>query len=205
MRAAPRSHSAKTRSPAAKSGAFASITSATAPPAITFPERAGSFTLAAPRFSYFDPAAGAYRTLTAPPIALAVQASTQPAAQPPVGAPAATPARAAAPETLGRDIVFIKDTPGALTPIGRRLYRSVTFWMLQLVPLALWAAVTTYDRRRKLLRADPRLARFASAGRSVRRAIAGAEAALRAGDRGTFTRVRCEGPFWIVRPVDNSG
>jgi tetratricopeptide (TPR) repeat protein len=153
---------------------------------VVIPERAGTFTLAAPRFSYFDPAAGAYRTLTAPPIALAVQASAQPAAQAPVGAPAATPARAAAPETLGRDIVFIKDTPGALTPIGRRLYRSATFWALQLVPLALWMAVAMYDRRRKLLRADPRLARFATAGRSARRAIAGAEAALRAGDRATF-------------------
>jgi len=153
---------------------------------VVIPERAGSFTLAAPRFSYFDPAAGAYRTLTAPPIALAVQASTQPAAQPPVGAPAPPPVLAAAPETLGRDIVFIKDAPGALTPSGHRLYRSVTFWALQLVPLALWTAVVVYDRRRKLLRADPRLARFASAGRSARRAIAGAEAALRAGNRGTF-------------------
>jgi len=154
---------------------------------VVIPPRAGSFTLAAPRFSYFDPGTGTYRTLTAPPIALTVQASAQPAAQAPVGAlPAATPAPAAAPETLGRDIVFIKDTPGALTPIGRRLYRSPTFWALQLVPLALWAAVAAYDRRRKLLRADPRLARFAGAGRSARRAIAGAETALRAGDRAAF-------------------
>jgi tetratricopeptide (TPR) repeat protein len=153
---------------------------------VVIPQRAGTLTLPAPRFSSFDPDAAAYRTLTAAAITLAVEPSTQGAPQAPVGAPAAIPARAPAPETLGHDIVFIKDTPGELRPIGSRRYRSPTFWALQLVPLAVWAAVVLYDRRRRQLRADPRLARFSTAGRSARRAIAAAEATLQSGDRAGF-------------------
>ncbi len=152
---------------------------------VVIPEHAGTITLPTLRFSYFDPDAAAYRTLTASPIALTVQPSAQAAAPAPVGA-AATPAQAPAPETLGRDIVFTKDTPGELTPIGRRLHRSPTFWMLQLVPLASWAVVVLYDRRRRRLRADPRLARFTTAGRSARRALAAAAATLHSGDRAAF-------------------
>jgi tetratricopeptide (TPR) repeat protein len=152
---------------------------------VVIPERAGAVTLAAPRFSYFDPEAGTYRTLTAAPIVLDVQPPAQ-AAEAPVGAPAAAPARPSTPETLGRDIVFIKDTPGNLQPAGHRLYRSVTFWALQLVPLTIWALIVVVDRRRLRLRADPRLARFSTAGRSARRAIAAAEATLQAGDRTAF-------------------
>lgn len=149
---------------------------------VVIPEHAGTITLPALRFSYFDPEAAAYRTLSASPIALAVQPSAQAAAPAPAGAPAHAPA----PETLGRDIVFIKDTPGEFTPIGRRLYRSPTFWVLQLVPLASWVVVVLYDRRRRQLRADPRLARFTTAGRSARRALAAAAATLRSGDRVAF-------------------
>lgn len=152
---------------------------------VVIPERAGTLTLPAPRFSYFDPDAAAYRTLTAAPITITVEPSAQ-APQPPVGAPLPAPARTAAPEALGRDIVFIKDTPGELAPIGARLYRSPTFWTVQLVPLLAWTAVVLYDRRRRRLRDDPRLRRFTTAGRSARRAIAAAEASLRAGDRAAF-------------------
>src|SRR5207253_2647206 len=91
-----------------------------------------------------------------------------------------------APETLGRDLVFIKDTPGTLLPIGMRRHRSPWFWAWQVVPLALWLAVVVYDRRRRRWRADPRLARFTRAGREARRAIAGAASAMQSGDHGVF-------------------
>ena len=151
---------------------------------VVIPQHAGTVTLPLPRFSYFDPADGAYHTATAPPIVLTVSASTQPAAQPPVGAPAAV--KRAPTEQLGRDIVFIKDSPGDLVPVGARRHRSALFWSVQVLPLAVWALFVVYDRRRRRLSADPRLARFSAAGRSARRAIADAEATLRAGDRPAF-------------------
>lgn len=152
---------------------------------VVIPARAGAVALPEIRFSYFDPEAAAYRTLTAPPVALTVEAATAPA-EGPIGASLAAPAKPAAPETLGRDIVFIKDAPGALVPIGARRFRSPAFWALQLVPLTLWALVVVVDRRRRRLRADPRWARYSTAGRSARRDIAAAEASLRAGDRPAF-------------------
>jgi tetratricopeptide (TPR) repeat protein len=159
-------------------------------PAATFeqvviPEHPGGVTLPPLRFSYFDPEAGAYRTIAGPPIALTVQAAAH-AAEPVVGASVVPAAPAKPAETLGRDIVFIKDAPGELRPIGRHLYRSPLFWAAQLVPLTAWIVVTLWDRRRRRLHADPRWARFSGAGRGVRRAIAEAETALRAGDHAAF-------------------
>ncbi len=151
---------------------------------VVIPARPGTITLPELRFSYFDPDAAAYRTVSGPPIVLGVAPAAHAVAEPPVGATAAAPAPPV--EALGRDIVFIKDAPGELRPIGRRLYRSPLFWTAQLVPLAAWIVVGIWDRRRRRLHADPRLARFTSAGRGVRRAIADAEAALRAGDHVAF-------------------
>ncbi|HEY2388021.1 MAG TPA: BatD family protein [Candidatus Binatia bacterium] len=161
-----------------------------APPAAIFeqvviPEHPGSVTLPPLRFSYFDPEAGAYRTIAGPAIALTVQAAAH-AAEPVVGATVAPAALAKPAETLGHDIVFIKDAPGELRPIGRHLYRSPLFWAAQLVPLTTWIGVALWDRRRRRRHADPRWVRFSGAGRSVRRAIANAETALRAGDHPGF-------------------
>jgi len=153
---------------------------------VVIPEHPGAVTLPPLRFSYFDPEAGAYRTVTGEPIALTVQAAAHAAAEPVVGATGVPAVPAPPAETLGRDIVFIKDAPGALRPVGWRLYRAPLFWAAQLVPLAAWIVVVLWDRRRRRLHADPRWARFSGAGRGVRRAIADAEAALRAGDHAAF-------------------
>ncbi len=151
---------------------------------VVIPQRAGQLVLPELRFSYFDPSAGAYRTIGRGGIALDVQPAAAAAAEPLVGAPAAPQATAApAPEALGRDIVFIKDTPGDLRPIGTRLLRNPLFWAWQPAPLLLWVTAVLYDRRRRRLSGDPRYARFTRAGREARRAIAAARQALDTGDR----------------------
>jgi hypothetical protein len=61
---------------------------------------------------------------------------------------------------LGRGLVFIKDAPGTLRPLGARLYHRGSFWLAQLVPLLAWIAVGSYDRRRRRLAGDTRYARF---------------------------------------------
>ena len=149
---------------------------------VVIPQHPGPSSLPELRFSYFDPVAGAYRTISQPPIALAVQPSAEPAAAVVVGA---APAAQAA-EPLGRDIVFIKDTPGDLVPIGARRFRSIGFWAYQPLPALAWLTVVLYDRRRRRLHGDPRYARFTRAGREARRAIAAAGDALRAGNRTAF-------------------
>jgi len=150
---------------------------------VVIPQREGPLAIPEIRFSYFDPGAGVYRTSTHPPIALTVRPAAQ-AAEPPriVGSsPAAPP-----PETLGRDIVFIKDAPGRLVPRGARLYRSVAFWAVQPLPILLWIATVLYDRRRRRLRGDVGYARFTRAGREARRALEAARAELRTGRQDAF-------------------
>src|SRR6185369_8319126 len=98
---------------------------------VVIPQRAGTLSLPEMRFSYFDPEAESYRSVTAPPIVLAVEAAAHVANEGPVGAPVPAAAKTATPETLGRDIVFIKDAPGTLAPIGARRLRSPVFWALQ--------------------------------------------------------------------------
>lgn len=152
---------------------------------VVIPERAGPLDLPALRFSFFDPATGAYRTATHPVIPLVVApraAGNAPShvvgATPPVAAPKA--------ETLGHDLVFIKDAPGDLRPIGARRWRSPLFWSFQLVPLLAWLAVVVVDRRRQRLHGDAGYARFTRAGREARRALDTAKEALRPGNQAPF-------------------
>jgi tetratricopeptide (TPR) repeat protein len=153
---------------------------------VVIPQASGAVTLPPLRFSYFDPTAGAYKTVGPPPIALTIEPSARAAEAPQIvgGAPAGKPAKST--EPLGRDIVFIKDAPGTLAPIGEHRWHSPLFWLLQLVPVGLWLAAREYDRRRQRLGTDVRFARFTRAGAVARDGLASARAALEAGDGAAF-------------------
>jgi tetratricopeptide (TPR) repeat protein len=150
---------------------------------VVIPQRAGTTTLPETRFSYFDPEARAYRTIVHPPITLAVRAGA-PAGNAPQIVGAAVPRTAA--EKLGRDLVFIKDDPGTLAPIGAQRHRSRAFWAFQALPLVVWLLALVYDRRRRRLTGDLRYARFTRAGRAARHALAGARQKLGRGDHAAF-------------------
>jgi tetratricopeptide (TPR) repeat protein len=138
---------------------------------VVIPQRADVRELPAVRFSFFDPETRAYRTIVRGPTALTVRPSRE--ARPEVvdaNQPAAAEPHEKMP--LGRDIVYIKDAPGAWQARGPRLYQRASFMLLQLLPVALFAALWAYTRRRDRLAADPRLVRFRQAGREARRALA---------------------------------
>lgn len=124
------------------------------------------------RFSFFDPAARLYRTITRGPIPLAVEAGGAEKPQIVEAEGARTVQPRAEPQPLGRDIVYIKDTAGTFRPRGEHVYTRAWFLLVQLVPIALFAAVALHVRRRERLAADPRLVRFRAAGREARRALA---------------------------------
>ncbi len=152
---------------------------------VVIPERPGTIELRALRFSYFDPASGTYKTASHTPFRLAVRPRAG-GDTPSQVVGAAPPAARPAPETLGHDLVFIKDAPGTLGPLGARRWRSPLFWSLQLVPILVWLAVVAVDRRRRRLHGDAGYARFTRAGREARRALAAAKGALRPGNQGAF-------------------
>ena len=127
-------------------------------------------------FSYFDPEAAQYRTLSSRPIRLLLQpAPDEPAGTLAGGLPAQT-------EQLGQDIVYIKDEPGRFHSPGRVWYRSPVFWLWHVVPLGLLGAAVWYDRRRRRLSGDARYARFARAGKQARHGLRAAEQALAESD-----------------------
>jgi tetratricopeptide (TPR) repeat protein len=123
------------------------------------------------RFSYFDPEAGAYRVVSRGPLPLVLR-SRQRAAEPPMAtAPAAAPGAHARAEELGRDIVYVKDTPGRLRR-AEPPYLRPWFLIAQVFPLGVYLIALSVARRHERLRGDPGYARFTRAARTARKAIA---------------------------------
>src|SRR5207244_6922774 len=98
------------------------------------------------------------------PIALVVRAPKN-APQSEIIAGGAPVVRALPEEKLGRDIVYIKDDPGALRPRAQPWYGSALFLLWQPLPLLLFIAAMWYDQRRQRLSGDVRYARFTRAGK----------------------------------------
>ena len=130
-------------------------------------------------FSYFDPEAAQYRTLTSQPIRLLLRPA-------PDGQGGMVGGLSAQTEQLGQDIVYIKDEPGSLHSPSQVWYRSPAFWLWHTVPLGLFGAAVWYDRRRRRLSGDARYARFARAGKRARHGLRAAEQALGQPDPAAF-------------------
>ncbi len=132
-------------------------------------------------FSYFDPEATQYRTLTSEPIGLSLRPAPNDQQQGGVvgGLSAQT-------EQLGQDILYIKDEPGSLHSRSRVWYRSPAFLLWHIVPLGLFGAAVWYDRHRRRLRGDARYARFARAGKRARHELRAAEKTLAQPDPAAF-------------------
>ncbi len=157
-------------------------------------------TIPAVYFSYFDPKAAQYRTLTSQPIRLLLRPA-------PKGQRVGVAGGLPAPEELGQDIVYIKDELGPLhghatgmrlicgidriVAVARSSCASIAsgpFWSVfalwHIVPLGLLSVAVWYDRRR--LSRDAGYARFAQAGRQARHGLEAAERALGESDPATF-------------------
>ena len=121
------------------------------------------------RFSFFEPESGTYRTLERGPFPLQVQPSSVARGPEIVGVTGED--IVAAPEKLGRDIVYIKERPGDLRRHGDALHLQPWFALFQLVPPFAAFAGIRLVRRRRAREADPRSRRFRRAGRSARKEL----------------------------------
>ena len=99
-------------------------------------------------FSYFDPIAKEYKTITQGPIALQVEKAKE-------ELPSKVVEPAVAPRAEGKeaasDIVYIKEAPGKWIPREDQIYKRSAFWLVVLIPLL--ALVTIYivvGRRNKI-------------------------------------------------------
>jgi hypothetical protein len=125
-------------------------------------------------FSFFDPVSGKYRTITQGPFPLTITKLEKNEELTIMDAPQ-TLRKTFLTETLGRDIIYIKESPGTLQKKGSYLYKSPLFLVLQLIPLMVYGAVLTLKKRRDRLSTDISYARRLKAPRKAGKGIKEAE------------------------------
>ena len=132
-------------------------------------------------FSYFDPQAMAYRTISRGPFALEVHELSPQEQGRVVGLEASSASLPGSREPLGRDISFIKSHPGAWQPRGSRLYRRVSFWIFFVSGLFLWTGFYLFYRFRHKVKTDERFARRLLAPRYAQKGLRLSREYLRSG------------------------
>ena len=130
---------------------------------IVTPQNTGVHELPPFSFSFFDPGAGTYRTLTQPSVPLAVHS----------GGASSTPMIAAAksanqPNPPPQDILPIKEQPGACPPASPPLVTQPVFLAAQSLPVLAWLAALVWRRRTDNLANNPRLRRQRQVAQLVR-------------------------------------
>jgi len=120
------------------------------------------------KFCFFNSRTGQYQVLTHNPIPISVsrieEAQTKlielPQAQ-------VKPA----PEELGRDIIYLKSSPGKFKRIGSYLYQSLGFWLLQILSFIVFITLIVIRLRQDRLINDERYARRLKASSRAKKAI----------------------------------
>lgn len=128
-------------------------------------------------FSYFDPTEGMYKTLTAQSVPIHVIPGSSETAKI-IEASRIIPDS----ETIGEDILYIKDNPGRITIKGSSLHAEPWFWVLNAAPIMGLAGVSLYSRRKTRLESDIAYARSYRASRVVSKGIRVARTAMERGD-----------------------
>jgi hypothetical protein len=131
---------------------------------VVTPESSDLKELPALSFSFFDPDAKQYRTLTQPAVPLIVR----PGGVTPAPVVAATSRFATDAPPPRQDIVHIKPRPGALARIGPPLIQQPWFITLQSAPVLAWLAAVGWRRRADSLANNPRLRRQRKVAQVIR-------------------------------------
>jgi len=135
-------------------------------------------------FSYFDPQLKKYRTIARGPFPITVTKLEKDEEFKVVGLEGEV--RPVAPETLGQDIVFIKNRPGRLRIAGKHVYNGVLFYMVILLAAALWLAAWMHYERTHRMRTDIVYARRLQAPRKAKHGLAQAKKLIAAGKKEEF-------------------
>ncbi len=120
---------------------------------IVVPQNTDVHELPAVAFSFFDPDARSYRTITQPAIALTVRPGAA-SAQPVIAA-----AGAKTPAAPAQELVPIKLRLGTVAKISAPLLQRPGFWALQSIPVLAWAGLVVRRKRAESLANNPRLRR----------------------------------------------
>ena len=117
-------------------------------------------------FSFFDPDKKVYRTLHQGPLPIKVSKSEKNVVQ-------------GEREVLGKNIIYIKDSPGRLKRSGEFLYENTVFLLTQLSAFLLFLSLFFLNQRREKMRTDLRYAGQRRALKSAKKGIKETEKCLR--------------------------
>lgn len=144
---------------------------------------AGNFRIAPVRFSWFDPEAETYRTITTEEFTFKVEKGegTEQGAQ--IFMPGA---RGEDVENIGTDILDINRMVPLFRPIGRSPLTNTGYWIMYIVLIILFIAAIVVLRTWFRQRADVRLMRNRKASKMAKHRLRVADKARKAGDSETF-------------------
>jgi len=136
-------------------------------------------------FSYFDPAARMYKTITHNPIPVQVEKSKEEAPSQVVG-PMPTEQKQESREDLTRDIIYIKESSGKWLPKDSGPLDAKLFSTLFLVPLLCLISLYAVQERKNRLKHDAVYASHIAAYRYARKGLRDLRHSLIAGDWKAF-------------------
>jgi hypothetical protein len=106
-------------------------------------------------FSYFDTNAREFKTITQGPIPLQVEKGKEEAPSQVIGpTPGVQPPAPAKETDLGRDIIYIKESPGIWFKKGKVYYKTGVFFTIISAPLMFLMAYYVIERRRTRMKSD---------------------------------------------------
>jgi hypothetical protein len=144
---------------------------------------AGNFRIAPVSFSWFDPAAGRYRTITTDEFTFTVEKGEGPDQGGQVYLPGV---RGDEVQNIGTDILDIRRTVPEFTLIGKSPVGTMTYWLIYVLLFILFLATIFILRLYYKRNADVRLVRNRKANKMAKRRLRSADKARRANDTEAF-------------------
>ncbi len=151
---------------------------------LIIPRHAGSYSIPAIEFSFFNPSDGRYKTVTAGPFNIGVEkgdASSASSAQSFRGSNSREEVK-----YLGQDIRFIKNSSEGLKPIGSFILGSFSFSLGIIVPLALFVLALLLYRKRMFEDANVHLVKNRKATKIARKRLVAASRFLKEDKKEAF-------------------
>jgi len=137
-------------------------------------------------FSYFDVKGQDYKTISEGPIAITVEEMPESQKTKIVVGGQTKSIEEFVPENLGEDIVYLKDSIGALRKKGGYLYRKVVFKIFVILPLSILVIAFIFRRHQERLSTDIKYARRLRAPKKARRGLHEANSFLETGNTEAF-------------------
>jgi hypothetical protein len=135
-------------------------------------------------FSFFNTKTGQYELLTHNPIPITVSKADETQTKL-IELPQAQ-VKIAQKEELGRDIIYLKSSPGKFRRIGRYVYQNLGFWCLQILSFFIFLGILIFNFRQQRLISDRRYARRLQAPAKAKKGIKEIERLLREGKAEAF-------------------